>query len=130
MALADVLRRIDNISRVLDEKVDGAMDRVGKTFVENARKSVTQSIYERVTGRTPNRRPGELTNALRNSIKANNVSDGSLKKLELSAGMEYAAAVEAKGYDVISGSIPQARKDFDVYVKRAMKAAIKDIAKL
>ena len=130
MALADILKRMDSIERLLDEKIEMSMKKVGESFVENAKKSVTQSIYERVTGRTPNRRPGELTNALRNSIKANIGNDGETKILQLEAGMEYAAAVEAKGYDVISGSIPQATKDFDRRLKLAMKATANSIAKL
>ena len=130
MALADILRRMDNISRVLDEKVEVAMDLTGREFVNNAKKSVTQTIYNRVTGRTPNRRAWELTGNLRNSIQASIGNDGETKILQLEAGMEYAAAVEAKGYDVISGSIPQATKDFDRRLKLAMKATANSIAKL
>jgi hypothetical protein len=44
--------------------------------------------------------------------------------------MEYAAAVEAKGYDVISNSIPIAVKDFDKRVKSAMRLAAQQVSRL
>lgn len=123
MAIADIIKRMDRITQVLNHKIEVAMDLTGAEFVNNAKKSVTQSIYERNTGRTPNRQPWELTGNLRSSIQANKKREGDTSELELVAGMEYAAYVEARGFDVISGSIPQATKDFDRRVKMSLKAA-------
>ena len=123
MAIENIVKRMDRISRVLDRKVMVAMDLTGQEFVKNAGESVTESIYERITGRTPNRRPWELTGNLRSSIEANPKKSGDTMSLELSAGMEYAAAVEARGYDVISGSIPKAKRDFDRRLELSLKAS-------
>ncbi len=130
MAVNDIGRKLDMILQEVEYKVEKAMDITGKQFVEDARKSVTQTIYDRKTGRTPNRRPWELTGALRSSIGYQKLEDGDMKTLELSAGMEYAAYVEAKGYDVISNSIPMAAKRFDQYVKHGMRAAANKIGRI
>jgi hypothetical protein len=130
MAINDIARKLDAIAAEVDRRIETAMDITGSKFVEDARKSVTQTIYDRITGRTPNREHWELTGKLRSSIGFAKKEDGDMKVLELSAGAEYAAAVEAKGYDVISNSIPLAEQRFDKYVKMTLREAAKAVGRL
>jgi hypothetical protein len=130
MDINNITKKLDKIAKDIEYKIDVAMDVTGSEFVTNARKSVTETIYNRNTGRTPNRRVWELTGHLRSSIQYNKNDKGDVKTLELAAGMEYAAAVEAKGYDVISNSIPIAVKDFDKRVKQSMRSAAQQVSRL
>ena len=122
------------------KKIHSVNQFVGETFIVSARNSVTRTIYER----KPDRKPWELTGNLRNSIgyatKTNSRVTGSYgggvggkegkdlaesgineDSLVLVAGMNYAQAVESRGYDVISNSANAAKKQHAMLIKKALK---------
>ena len=140
MAIKDNTKQVTRaVNRVLHE----VMARTGNEFINNARRSVTQSVYSR-----GGRQPWELTGNLRASIgyhvlspvgsqkQFGDVSEGREEgqrlagdvvkegdgfRLALVAGMPYARYVEARGYDVISNSVTTARQQFDKRIKRRLK---------
>ena len=103
MALKDnsheVLRRID-------ARVRKTMEFTGVEFEKNAKNLRTY------TDRTSN-----LRNSIGSEVK--DIADG--YQLTMQAGMNYAAAVEAKGFDVISGPKNIAVENFKTRVKKALR---------
>jgi hypothetical protein len=137
MAVNDIIKAMEaHLERV--NKAVGFISKVtGEKFIKNARESVTKSIYERKR----DRKPWELTGNLRNSIgyivksEEENIEafgDGEggsqgkkvandnapEKGIVMVAGMNYAAAVESHGYDVISNSANTAKADFEKLIKK------------
>lgn len=119
-----VTRNLDRFVKQTMESVQRVNSYVGERFVSDARQTNTYM------DRTAN---------LRNSIGyktdgkmyAGGGEGGSEAKnflgtfddpnsLTLVAGMSYAAAVEAKGYDVISGSVARARDNHVRMLKKAL----------
>jgi len=118
--------RIQNvIDGFVDEKQDGmiaAMEFSGEEFVNNAR---DQKTYR---DRTANLRSsigyGVYVKGKRTSLNTEGTGTGRGASIDTiqenvtgadieligAAGMEYAAAVEAKGFDVITGSVPSRKK--------------------
>ncbi len=142
--------RIMEFAANVDRQITRTMGYVGNEFQKNARNAVTQSIYERPVkdkdGNPRARRPWELTGNLLASIGYTVAKDGQRligetnhekaerliselitdgHQLVMVAGMEYAAAVESKGYDVITESAKKA----DARYKRMLKANLKAAAR-
>lgn len=122
MAISDIQKNIDKFFKDVEHQTVRTMKYVGEGFVRNGRGTDTYK------DRTAN---------LRNSIGYGLKDDGTVieseagqgegagkaktliaevankdKALVLVAGMEYAAQVESRGYDVISGSVTLARDEF------------------
>lgn len=155
MAVKDFMQKVD-------EAISQAMLYTGEEFINNARQSVTQSIYSR----NVDRKAWDLTGNLRSSIGfqvatnsgrqlamkfpvqaasgseradgktgadagkelAKSIADNMSSKgdvLVMVAGMEYAAAVESKGFDVISNSTNTAKEAFDRRLRKTLKMAAK-----
>lgn len=140
MAVDKVKDGLDKFLKNVHHKIFRVNQYVGETFINNARASVTKTIYERI----PDRKPWELTGNLRNSIGYAASSEGNVsgkhgegiggveaKKLAedginddslvLVAGMNYAQAVESRGYDVISNSANIAKAQHSMLIKKALK---------
>ena len=140
MAVDKVKDGLDKFLKGVHHKVFQVNQYVGETFINNAKASVTKTIYERI----PDRPPWALTGNLRNSIGYAAKNEGSIvgkygdgigggegKKLAetginedslvLVAGMNYAQAVESRGYDVISNSANLAKTQHTMLIKKALK---------
>ncbi len=103
MALDD---KSAGVFRRIDQRVRREMEITGVEFEGNAKKLNTY------TDRTSN-----LRNSIGSEVK--DISDG--HQLTMLAGMNYAAAVEAKGFDVISGPKNIAVENFKTRVKKALR---------
>ncbi len=154
MAIKDIERKMDEFAERVDREAIRVLNYVGVGFQNNARDSVGKSIYGRTVydhrGQPRARRPGELTANLQNSIGFIVIQDGrettsdfgsgmggsqgrkvarehsiSDHGLVMVAGMKYAAAVESKGYDVISNSVNNARKEHEKIMKNVLSAITK-----
>ena len=122
MAIRDIEKNMDNFLRKVDDAIMVVNQKVGEDFVRDARQVNTYS---------------DQTSNLRNSKGYTVVIDGGIVKedypgggvgaaegrkaanealmgvdenaLSMVAGMNYALYVEAKGYDVITGSVEKAK---------------------
>lgn len=141
MAINKVHQRVKQFVVETERKLKTVNEFVGETFVKNARQSVTDSVYNR----KPDRQPWELTGNLRNSIgygvrsqqsvsildgggeggnnakHAINEADVNDNALIMVAGMSYAGAVEARGYDVISNSVNIAIDQHKSLIKKSLR---------
>jgi len=119
----DVDRRIDRFTVRMEQRIIWTLAMVGERFVNDARNIRTYKdrtgnlrssigyiiardgdiLQENIEGKTGGRAQAKET--------ANEVLRENPKGFVLIvvAGMEYAAAVESKGYDVITGSVPAAK---------------------
>ena len=132
---ADIDRKIDTFTLKKNRKILNILSYIGEDFVNNARMNHTYKdqtgnltasigyiiglngvkIKENYTGKTPE--GTETGKQVANEIlKKNNKG----YVLIVTAGMEYAAAVESRGFDVISGSMPLA-SELSAYLKRELK---------
>ena len=120
---ANINRRIDNWVVNIEQRIIWTLAQVGESFVNDARNIKTYQdqtgnlrssigyivakdgviIQENVQGKAEG--VAQARNIAREVLRDN--SKGFI--LIVVAGMEYAAAVESKGYDVITGSIPAAK---------------------
>ncbi|MCK4295180.1 MAG: hypothetical protein KAX28_00815 [Candidatus Marinimicrobia bacterium] len=120
---ADINRRITNWVVSIEQRIIWTLAMVGEKFVNDARNTQTYQdqtgnlrssigyiiakdgviIQENIEGKAEGR--AHAKEVAREVLREN--SKGFI--LIVVAGMEYAAAVESKGYDVITGSIPAAK---------------------
>ena len=116
----DIDRRIDRFKVNIEQRIIWTLAMVGEKFVNDARTIRTYKdqtgnlrssigyiiardgniIQENIEGKSEGRAQAKETT---NEVLREN-SKGFV--LIVVAGMEYAAAVESKGYDVITGSVP------------------------
>jgi len=119
----DINRRITNWVVSIEQRIIWTLAMVGEQFVNDARNTQTYQdqtgnlrssigyiiakdgviIQENVEGKAEGRAQAK---EIANEVLRENTSGFILIGV---AGMEYAAAVESKGYDVITGSIPAAK---------------------
>lgn len=155
MAISDIQKNTQDFIKRVDEMTDMILGSVGEKFVENARNSVTETIYKRTVytkkGEARSRRPWELTGNLRNSIgfliiknkqitgakfgSGEGAAKGEQEAKELAkevenglvgvAGMDYALFVESKGYDVISNSVNIAIPQYERMMEKFLKELLK-----
>ncbi|MCK4447168.1 MAG: hypothetical protein KAW56_08800 [Candidatus Marinimicrobia bacterium] len=120
---ADINRRINNWVVSIEQRIIWTLAMVGEKFVNDARNTKTYQdqtgnlrssigyiiakdgiiIQENVEGKAEGR--AHAKEVAREVLREN--PKGFI--LIVVAGMEYACAVESKGYDVITGSIPAAK---------------------
>lgn len=129
---ADINRRIESWVVSIEQRIIWTLAMAGEQFVNDARNIQT---YQDQTGNLRSSigyiiaRDGviiqeNIEGKAEGRAKAKEVTNEVLREnpkgfiLIVVAGMEYAAAVEAKGYDVITGSIPA--------VKALLKKKIKE----
>jgi len=135
MALDDIQRIQRDFADRVEREVDHVMKVTGEFFVRDGRKVNT---YRDVTTALRNsigygiKENGNITQQLTQGGEGGQAAEAAIaeaeddeKTLVLVAGMGYAAAVEARGYDVISGSVEVAKRNFD----KLMKAQLKRLAK-
>ena len=151
MAVKDIERNMDRWLEKLQSEIEVVHQVVAEEFVKNARANVTQTIYSRPI----ERKPWDLTGNLRSSIGyslitpsrqlqggfqgegtkgkqegkqlAMSLTSGHDYTLALVAGMEYAAAVESRGYDVITQAVKDAEKSMDKRLTSVYNRAIKQL---
>ena len=119
----NINNRIENWVVNIEQRIIWTLAQVGESFVNDARNIKTYQdqtgnlrssigyivakdgaiIQENVQGKAEG--VAQARNIAREVLRDN--SEGFI--LIVVAGMEYAAAVESKGYDVITGSIPAAK---------------------
>ena len=119
----DINRRITNWVVSIEQRIIWTLAMVGEAFVNNARNTKTYQdqtgnlrssigyiiakdgviIQENVEGKAEGK--AHAKEVAREVLREN--PKGFI--LIVVAGMEYAAAIESKGYDVITGSIPAAK---------------------
>jgi len=119
----DITRRIDRWFISIEQRIIWTLAMVGEQFVNDARNTQTYQdqtgnlrssigyiiakdgviIQENVEGKAEGR--AQAKEIAREVLRENNKGFVLIGV----AGMEYAAAVESKGYDVITGSIPAAK---------------------
>ena len=119
----EVDRRIDRFAVSIEQRIIWALAMVGENFVNDAR---TIRTYKDQTGnlrssigyiiaRDGNIIQENIEGKAEGRAQAKETANEVLREnnrgfvLIVVAGMEYAAAVESKGYDVITGSVPAAK---------------------
>ncbi|MBA7580505.1 hypothetical protein ES695_01705 [Candidatus Atribacteria bacterium 1244-E10-H5-B2] len=119
----NVDRRIDRFAVNIEQRIIWALAMVGERFVNAAR---TKRTYKDQTGnlrssigyiiaRDGNIIQENIEGKAEGRSQAKKIANEVLREnkkgfvLIVVAGMEYAAAVESKGYDVITGSVPAAK---------------------
>jgi hypothetical protein len=136
MAIRDIERNMNDFLNRVNSQISEVNERVGESFVSNARQTNTykdqtanlrnsigyiivtdkQKLKESFGGGEGGTEGKEAAGKLAQSIS----DDG----LILVAGMSYAAAVESKGFDVISNSVNKAREQHQKLMKPALNSVI------
>ncbi len=132
MAINDVMRNLDEFQQRVDRVIDVEMQLAGTKFQNDAR---TSGNYKDDTGNlrasvgygilTPEGRNIFVGHPDGRTVIEEALDRGHGNVLSLVAGMPYARAVEARGYEVISNSVTKARSDFDRRLKNSLKKAVK-----
>ena len=119
----DVNRRIDRFTVSIEQRIIWTLAMVGENFVNDARNTRTyqdqtgnlRSSIGYIVAKDGNIIQENLEGKAEGRAQAKKITDEVLREnkrgfvLIVVAGMEYAAAVESKGYDVITGSVPAAK---------------------
>ena len=119
----DIDRRIDRFKVNIEQRIIWTLAMVGEQFVNDARSTRTyhdqtgnlRSSIGYIIARDGNILQENVEGKSEGKTQAKKIAEEVLKEnkkgfvLICVAGMEYAAAVESKGYDVITGSIPAAK---------------------
>jgi len=128
----DIDRRIDRFKVNIEQRIIWTLAMAGEKFVNDARSTRTyqdqtgnlRSSIGYIIARDGNVIQENIEGKAEGTAQARKIANEVLRKNNKGfiligfAGMEYACAVEAKGYDVITGSIPG--------VKDLLKAKIKE----
>jgi len=137
MAVRDISRNMDKFASEVDRQISRANNFVGESFVSNARQTNT---YRDQTANLRNsigfiviedknkiaESFGQGEGANKGKEAANDVASRiDDHGLILVAGMEYAAAVESRGYDVISNSVNTAKAQHQRLIKQGLSSLIK-----
>lgn len=125
MAIKDIEKEIDKFFEKTEKAIFTIDQVTGEKFVANARQTDT---YKDQTGNLRNsigymaKSPGQMSESA-NSDAKQAISEVEIPDhgLVMVAGMNYAAAVEAKGYDVISNSIEKAKVDHKKLIEQMLK---------
>jgi len=119
----DIDRRIDRFTVSIEQRIIWALAMVGEKFVNDARSTRTykdqtgnlRSSIGYIIARDGNIIQENIEGKAEGRAQAKEIANEVLREnskgfvLIVVAGMEYAAAVESKGYDVITGSVPAAK---------------------
>ena len=128
----DIDRRIDRFKVNVEQRIIWTLAMAGEKFVNDARSTRTykdqtgnlRSSIGYIIARDGNIIQENIEGKAEGMAQARKIANEVLRENNKGfiligfAGMEYAAAVESKGYDVITGSIPAA--------KALLKAKIKE----
>ena len=128
----DIDRRIDRFKVNIEQRIIWTLAMAGEKFVNDARSTQTyqdqtgnlRSSIGYIIARDGNIIQENIEGKAEGTAQARKIANEVLRENKKGfiligfAGMEYAAAVEAKGYDVITGSIPG--------VKDLLKAKVKE----
>ncbi len=128
----DIDRRIDRFKVNIEQRIIWTLAMAGEKFVNDARSTQTyqdqtgnlRSSIGYIIARDGNIIQENIKGKAEGTAQARKIANEVLRENKKGfiligfAGMEYAAAVEAKGYDVITGSIPG--------VKDLLKAKVKE----
>lgn len=113
-----VSRKIDTVQKVTGERfvAQARQTNTYKDQTANLRNSIGYMVLSS-EGRSDDFGGGE------GGAKGRSLASSQLdmNTIVMAAGMEYGAAVEAKGYDVISNSVNQAKRNYDRLIKKALK---------
>ncbi len=126
MALEDNSR---DFMRRLNHKIDVVQKVTGERFVANARQTNTY------TDQTANLRNSIGYSAVSSEGRLDDFGGGEggakgkalagdhleMNTIVMAAGMSYAAAVESKGYDVISNSVNRAKRSYKDLLVKSLK---------
>lgn len=116
----DIDRRIDRFTVSIEQRIIWTLAMVGEKFVNDARSTRTykdqtgnlRSSIGYIIARDGNIIQENIEGKAEGRSQAKKIAEEVLREnrkgfvLIVVAGMEYAAAVESKGYDVITGSVP------------------------
>jgi len=119
----NVDRRIDRFKVRIEQRIIWTLAMVGEKFVNDARSTRTykdqtgnlRSSIGYIIARDGNILQENIEGKAEGRSQAKKIADEVLREnnkgfvLIVVAGMEYAVAVESKGYDVITGSVPAAK---------------------
>ena len=119
----DIDRRIDRFAVSIEQRIIWTLAMVGENFVNEARSTRTyqdqtgnlRSSIGYIIARDGNIIQENIEGKAEGRSQAKKIAEEVLREnrkgfiLIVIAGMEYAAAVESKGYDVITGSVPAAK---------------------
>ncbi len=121
---------MDRFMRDVARKVDGVNRYTGERFISDARQTRTytdktsnlrNSIGYSVVGEDPVTEVGQGEGGAEGASLLAEKSREITTGLVLAAGMNYAAAVEAKGYDVITESVNRAKVNHKRMLEKALK---------
>ena len=127
----DLDGRIDRFTVSIEQRIIWTLAMVGENFVNDARSIRTykdqtgnlRSSIGYIIARDGNIIQENIEGKAEGRSQAKKIADEVLKEnrkgfvLIVIAGMEYAAAVESKGYDVITGSVPAAKALLKLKIK-------------
>jgi hypothetical protein len=127
----DVDGRIDRFTVSIEQRIIWTLAMVGENFVNDARNTRTykdqtgnlRSSIGYIIARDGNIIQENVEGKAEGKSQAKKIAEEVLKEnnkgfvLIVIAGMEYAAAVESKGYDVITGSVPAAKALLKLKIK-------------
>ncbi len=127
MAVKDIENSFDKFFRKTQRAIQTVGEVTGEKFIRNARQISTYrdrtANLRNSVGYMAQSPVGSVSDANSDAGQAISEVTGEIKDsgLIMVAGMNYAAAVEARGYDVITNSVEQAKADYDNILKRALK---------
>jgi len=119
----DIDRRVDKFTVSIGQRIVWTLAMIGEKFVNDARNTRTykdqtgnlRSSIGYIIARDGNIIQENIEGKAEGRTQAKKIANEVLREnkkgfvLIVVAGMEYAAAVESKGYDVITGSVPAAK---------------------
>jgi hypothetical protein len=130
--MQDIKKAFEEKARRMDAAIVSRFTYVGETFVRNARANgkytdqtgnLRSSICYAVYKDGIKRSPGAIPNSSKDVLEQLRTEYMKGYVLIVCAGMDYAAAVESKGKDVLTASSKIAKKDLGAALKTLKNAA-------
>ncbi len=127
MAINDIERNLNKIFANVGQQIHRVDQMVGESFVRSARQNDT---YKDQTANLRNSIGYSAISPQQRSESANSDAKEAISEVEgevqdtgliMVAGMKYGSAVEAKGYDVISNSVVQAKEQYARLIVKALE---------
>jgi len=129
MAVNDIIKAMEAHLERVNKAILFVGEVTGERFVRNARgtktySDVTANLRNSIgyqaaseSGKTESFGAGKGGQEGKSKADSLNLESG----LIMMAGMEYAAAVESKGFDVISNSVNESKKYYEQQIEKALK---------
>lgn len=127
MAINDIERNMDKFFARVGEQVHRVDQFVGESFVRDARQNDT---YKDQTANLRNSIGYSAISPKQRTEDANSDAKQAITEVEgeihdtglvMVAGMSYAAAVESKGYDVISNAVEKAKEQYSRLIVKTLE---------